>query len=45
MRVCRSKNFEETTHRDAMFETEWVLFDCVAALLQKTGVHPLEVPW
>lgn len=33
----------ETTLQDALHESEWILHDCVDALLRKTGVHPKEV--
>eukprot|EP00884_Botryococcus_braunii_P009566 jgi/Botrbrau1/18610/Bobra.0367s0050.1 len=43
IRVCRSKKVEQTTLEDALSEAEWVMFDCVAALLKKTRIHPKEV--
>ncbi len=33
----------ETNLQDALYETEWILFDCVEALLKKTAVDPQDV--
>jgi FAE1/Type III polyketide synthase-like protein len=43
LRVCRNKNIEHTTLEDALSEAEWVMYDCIDALLKKTGLHPKEV--
>jgi hypothetical protein len=33
----------KTSLKDALFETEWIMFDCVDALLKKTSTDPSEV--
>jgi hypothetical protein len=36
---------EETLLQDSLYETEWILLDCVGALLKKTGTDPKEVSY
>eukprot|EP00884_Botryococcus_braunii_P016484 jgi/Botrbrau1/3519/Bobra.341_2s0046.1 len=34
---------EETLLQDSLYETEWILLDCVDALLKKSGTDPKEI--
>jgi FAE1/Type III polyketide synthase-like protein len=43
MRMGKAGAKIETSLQDALYETEWIMFDCVDALLNKTGVDPKEV--
>eukprot|EP00884_Botryococcus_braunii_P016482 jgi/Botrbrau1/3517/Bobra.341_2s0044.1 len=43
MRMGKTGAKLETTLQDSLYETEWIMFDCVEALLKKTAMDPKEI--